>query len=106
MPSQDKGQEKQDAPDPSDSYERSHPENEPGLGRMNRTDNTPHEQAEGHADSRDNEPRQQDLSADEIQDQGKSLDPTDSSAHGDRGDADEAEATGRRSPENQNQGRP
>lgn len=92
MPSE----EKRNAPDPSDSYERSHPGNEPGLGKMRKTDNTPHEQADVHPDSRDNELREQEVNADEIQDNDEAVDPTDRSAHGNRSDADESEAIGKR----------
>lgn len=37
----------QDAPDPSDSYERSHPENESGQGRLDNNKNTPEDQPDG-----------------------------------------------------------
>lgn len=98
MPSE----EKRDAPDPSDSYERSHPGNEPGLGKMRKTDNTPHEQEEGHSDSRDNNLREQEVNADEIQDSEEAVDPTDKAAHGNRSNADASEAIGKR----RNQGKP
>ena len=37
---------KKDAPDPSDSYERSHPEREAGMGRLDNNDAVPAEQPE------------------------------------------------------------
>lgn len=36
----------QNAPDPSNSYERSHPENESGMGRMDKNASTPTQRAD------------------------------------------------------------
>ena len=93
MPSEE--ERPQDMPDPSDSYERSHPENEPGLGEMSKTDNTPHEQEDQCRDSRHNKLASQEVNAHEVENVDDDVDPTDARAHGDRNDADEAEATGR-----------
>ena len=37
---------KKDAPDPSNNYERSHPENEAGMGRLDNNDSVPTESAD------------------------------------------------------------
>lgn len=39
------------APDPSDSYERSHPEHESGMGRLDNNDSTPTERPDEQRDS-------------------------------------------------------
>ncbi len=41
----------QDAPDPSNSYERSHPENESGQGRLDNNKSTPTNRADGQKES-------------------------------------------------------
>lgn len=96
MPSEE--ERPQNAPDTAEAYGRSDPKKEPGLGKTGKTDNTPHEQEDGHPDSRDNELREQEVNADATEDQADSVDPTDAEAHGNRAGADEAEATGRRPP--------
>ena len=40
-----------DAPDPSNSYERSHPENESGQGRLDNNKSTPTNRPDGQAES-------------------------------------------------------
>lgn len=94
MPTEDERAE--NAPDTREPYERGVPEKEPGLGEMGKTDNTPHEQEDAHPDSRANKLDEREVTAHETEDRTDSVDPADADAHGDRADADEAEATGRR----------
>ncbi|MDQ3440818.1 MAG: hypothetical protein M3478_10765 [Planctomycetota bacterium] len=42
---------KQDAPDPSNSYERAHPENESGMGRLDNNQSTPTNRADQQEES-------------------------------------------------------
>ena len=84
-------------PDTSETYERGHPGKTPGLGEMGKVDNTPEPQPESYDDSRKNEKFRREMTADETQKLGESVDPQDPLAHGNRADAGdtEKEATGR-----------
>ena len=75
-------------PDTSETYERGHPDKTPGLGEMD-TPEAQKKQAD-HPDSVQGSTRNdldsQELTADDIQQQGDVVDPASDAAHGNRKD--------------------
>ncbi len=93
MPTQD--ERPRNTPDPAESRERADPSKEAGLGQTSETRNTPVDDPDQHAHSRDQAERRREVNADELTDQSEGVDPTNPAAHGGhRGDS-EAEATGK-----------
>jgi hypothetical protein len=75
MASQNKKSIKQQVPDPSDSYERSHPEHEAGMGRMDSPRVPPQEQPDAMDAAVGNAQELRQLNAHDVVNTGASTDP-------------------------------
>jgi hypothetical protein len=63
------------APDPSNSYERAHPENEAGMGRLDNNDSTPTDRPDQVEEAVDNRQESHQLNSEDVVDQRENLSP-------------------------------